>query len=68
MKKKEKKVSSTVNIFNPCSDNIEDTYKNLILINPNCFLVVDQQTNLGLWRFFPLNDSIETKEHPTFFS
>lgn len=48
-KKREKKIASGINIFNPYSDHVEDTHKNLIPINPSCFLVADQQTNLGLF-------------------
>lgn len=68
-KKKEKeKIASSINIFNPYSDRVEDICKNLISVNPSCFLVVDQQTNLGLLGFLLSNDSIETKEYPTYSS
>lgn len=61
-------MASSINIFNPCSDHVEDVHRNLIPVNPSCFLVVDQKTNLGLLGFLLSNDSIETKEHPTFSS
>lgn len=57
-----------MNILNPCSHHVKDICRNLILVNPDCFLVVDYQTNLGLLKLLPLNDSIETKEHPTLSS